>query len=89
MSDPNTVAKPDSRTVQALFQEVVKVLESQKSCKVFVHEIFSSSSFLRLVSWTLSHDAMKAAIQTIETPESQKFIEDYFYKILHMMTQQK
>ena len=33
MSDPSNVAKQDPRTVQALFQEVVKVLDSQKSCK--------------------------------------------------------
>jgi hypothetical protein len=42
-----------------------------------------------LVSWSLGQEAMKAASQSQDTPDGQKFIDHYLLKILSMMTQQR
>lgn len=41
------------------------------------------------VPWQLSIDALKAAWQLLEFPETQLFLDDYLYKIISLMTVQR
>lgn len=55
--------------------------------------MYSSYSYTLLcmftVQWTTSIEALKCTLQFVDTPEAKLFIDEYVFKVINLMTQQR
>lgn len=42
-----------------------------------------------LVQWATSIEALKCTLQFVDTPEAKQFIDEYVFKVINLMTQQR